>query len=248
MIVSEIMTTKVVTVSPDDTLIHAANLFRQYQFHHLPVVRHIAVPGEKHTSYVMHKTLLELQGLLTSEDIDLVVAASKQSSSGDLLRRSWQEQRVSEVMHHASLRVTPNTSVGAAAQILVERGLNSLPVVDYEQIGEETETRTILVGLLTRSDLLIVLARSLGTYEPGMQLVIPLQSGDLTPLAQTLLLAGELHIQVRSIIAAPLEGGTPHSATLRLGTINPAPLLVRLREAHIEYTFVDPLSEDTIHV
>ena len=39
MIVSEVMTTSLVTVTPGDTLSHAANLLRQYQFHHLPVVK-----------------------------------------------------------------------------------------------------------------------------------------------------------------------------------------------------------------
>ena len=246
MIVSEIMTTKMVTISPDNTLVHAANLFRQYQFHHLPVVRHVPAPGEKKTSYEAAPTLLELQGVLTAQAIEMVAAESKHLSSGDLLRRPWQEQRVAEVMHLASIRVTPNTSVAAAAQILVERGINALPVVEYEQVGEETQT--ILVGLLTRSDLLIALARALGAYEPGMQLIIPLHPGDLTPLAQIILLAKELHVQVRSIMAAPLEGGVPHSATLRLGTINPAPLLVRLKEAKIEYSFVDALTEGHIHV
>ena len=70
----------------------------------------------------------------------------------------------------------------------------------------------------------------------------------LAPLAHTLLLAAELHIQVRSVLAAPLEGGVPHVATVRLGTINPAPLLVRLQEASIAYSFVDPQSEGHIHV
>lgn len=246
MIVSEIMTTKMVTISPDNTLVHAANLFRQYQFHHLPVVRHVPAPGAKKTSYGAAQTLLELQGVLTAQAIEMVAAESKHLSSGDLLRRPWQEQRVAEVMHSASIHVTPNTSVAAAAQILVERGINALPVVEYEQVGEETQT--ILVGLLTRSDLLIALARALGAYEPGMQLIIPLHPGDLTPLAQIILLAKELHVQVRSILAAPLEGGVPHSATLRLGTINPAPLLVRLKEASIEYSFVDALAEGDIHV
>ena len=245
MIVSEIMTTKMVTIHPDDTLVHAANLFRQYQFHHLPVVRHVSVPGAKKTVYGRNPTVLELQGLLTSQDIELVVAESKHSSSGDLLRHSWQERHVSEMMHHASLRVTANTGVAAAAQLMVERGINSLPVVEYEQVGEETQT--ILIGLLTRSDLLIAFARSLGAFEPGMQVIIPLTSGVLTPLAQTLFLASEVHVQVRSILAAPLEGGVPRSATLRLGTINPAPLLVRLKEANIAYSFVDALTEDDIH-
>jgi acetoin utilization protein AcuB len=39
------------------------------------------------------------------------------------------------------------------------------------------------------------------------------------------------------------QDDAPHVATLRLGTINPSPLLVRLHEANIEYTFADPLSE-----
>ena len=184
MIVSEIMTTKLVTVSQDDTLSHAANLFRQHQFHHLPVVRAVrhhrgnGSDGRKLT----HKPQLLFEGMISSQDIDIVLALAKQSSSGDVLRRPWQEQRVSEVMHRASLRVTPGTTVAAAAQILVERGLNALPVVEYEHT--ERETNPILVGLLTRSDLLIALARSLGAYEPGMQLTLQLPMGDLLPLAR----------------------------------------------------------------
>jgi CBS domain-containing protein len=34
MIVHDIMTTKLITVAPDDTLAHAANLLRQYRFHY----------------------------------------------------------------------------------------------------------------------------------------------------------------------------------------------------------------------
>jgi acetoin utilization protein AcuB len=229
MIVRDVMTTKLITVTPDDTLSHAANLLRQYQFHHLPVVK-ASTAGSKRPI---------LEGLLTSQDIDMAAAVGSLSST-DLLHQPWQERRVVEVMHRASLRVTPNTSVAAAAQILVERGLNSLPVVEYEPMEQEgAETKPILVGLLTRSDLLIALARSLGAYEPGMQLIIPLPMGNLTPLAKTLLLAAELHISVRSVMAAPLEASIPVSAVLRLGTINPAPLLARLQEAQIQYSFAD---------
>src|SRR5690349_3206098 len=124
MIVSEVMSTRLITVTPDDTLSHAANLLRQYQFHHLPVVKPLET-GEAHSTEQGAKdSRLVLQGMLTSHDIDLVVALGKQSSSGDLLHRPWQEQRVVEVMHRASVRVTPSTGVAAAAQILVERGLN----------------------------------------------------------------------------------------------------------------------------
>src|SRR5947209_12244134 len=132
MIVSEIMATKLVTVAADDTLTHAANLLRQSQIHQLPLVRHAHT-----TERELQKSLLLLEGLLTSRDIDLAMALEKQSSSSDLLHRTWQEQRVAEVMHHATIRVTPTTNVAAAAQILVERGLNCLPVVEYEYTEHE---------------------------------------------------------------------------------------------------------------
>ncbi len=239
MIVSDVMTTRLVTVVPDDTLSHAANLLRQYQFHHLPVVRTAPTFGSIYTEKSQHPML---EGLLTSQDIDMAAAVG--TSSSEILRQPWGERRVFEVMHRATIRVSPTTSVAAAAQILVERGLNALPVVEYERqelsSGEQqgdTLLRPLLVGLLTRSDLLIALARSLGAFEPGMQLTIQLPLGDLTPLAKTLALAAELHIQVRSLLAAPLEGKVPLSATVRLGTIHPAPLLVRLQDEHIDYAY-----------
>ena len=248
MIVSEVMTTRLITVTPDDTLSHAANLLRQYQFHHLPVVT--STGSSNSIGYIRdgQGALPEFQGLLTSQDIDLV-AATASSSSSDLLHRPWRERFVAEVMHRSIISVTPDTSVAAAAQILVDRGLNCLPVVQYEQSEQDNEgaTRTVLVGLLTRSDLLMVLARSLGAFEPGMELTIEMLPGDMTPLAETLILAAQLHIQIRSIMAVPQESGVPNVATVRLGTINPAPLLVRLQEANIRYTFADPLSEGSKH-
>ncbi len=252
MIVKQIMTTELITVAPDDTLSHAANLLRQYQFHHLPVVRGGSGaatwhwPGDK-------KTPLLFEGLLTSQDIDIAVALERERNESGT-REPWQSRRVVEIMHRALIRVTPGTSVAAAALLLVERALNCLPVIQYEardaqgeaEQGEQPapaedwqEGRPLLVGLLTRSDLLTALARSLGVFEPGMQLTLPLRHGNMQPLARALALASELHIQVRSVVAAPLQGTFPRSATLRLGTINPAPFLLRLQEEQIQYAFAD---------
>jgi acetoin utilization protein AcuB len=278
MIVKEIMTTELITVAPDDTLSHAANLLRQYQFHHLPVVRGGSGAATWHWP-TDKKTPLVFEGLLTSQDIDMAVALEHENASGPA-REPWQNRRVVEVMHRALIRVTPGTTLAAAAMLLVERNLNCLPVIQYEakdeaqrrqtvngapalESGEvlppETgaalpqspapgvqaaaedwqEGRPLLVGLLTRSDLLTALARSLGVFEPGMQLIIPLRHGDMQPLARALALASELRISVRSVVAAPLQGAFPRAATLRLGTINPAPFLLRLHEEQIPYSFVD---------
>lgn len=239
MIVRDIMTTKLITVEPDDTLSHAANLLRQHQFHHLPVARTIKLTGEVHTDYTARHTVKVLEGVLTAQDIDLAVAVAKLGSVDETTGRPWQERSVAEVMHRAAMRVTPTTSLAAAAKLLVERGLNYLPVVEYEQIGQEA--KVLLVGLLTRSDLLLALARSMGAFEPGMQLDIVLPMGDMTPLATALRLASELHMPIRSVIAAPLVEGVPTIANLRLGTINPMALLLKLKEANIEYAFAEPL-------
>ena len=244
MIVSEVMTTQLVTVTPNDSLSHAAGLLRQHQFHHLPVVRPI-YRHETSNSWPV------LEGLITSNDIDLAAGVGNEKSINSE-QRPWEERRVADVMNRSIMRVTPTTSVAAAAQLLVERGLNCLPVVEYEESqnteqDSEYEARTFLVGLLTRSDLLIELARILGAFEPGMSLHIPLPTGDQTSLAKMLLLAAELHTKVDSVIVAPPKKGVPHVATVRIGTINPAPLLVRLQQAGISYSFANFQSERDTH-
>ena len=112
----------------------------------------------------------------------------------------------------------------------------------------EDKARTVLVGLLTRSDLLMALARSMGAFQPGIEVHIHLPDGDMTPLAKLLLMAAELHIQVRSILAGPLKGPVPSRAAVQLGTIHPAPLLMRLQKAGIEYEFTDFPQENETHV
>jgi acetoin utilization protein AcuB len=144
------------------------------------------------------------------------------------------------------LRVTPTTSIAAAAQMLVDRNLNYLPVVDYGVVQDEN--RALLVGLITRSDLLLTLARVMGALEPGMQLDILLSGGNIAALGRALTLASELHMHVLSVIASPDADGVIRVATLRLGTINPTPLLIRLRAETIQFSFGNPLAEGETYV
>src|SRR5215467_6396522 len=105
MIVSEVMTTQLVTVTPDDSLSHAASLLRQHQFHHLPVVRPLHRHETSHSWPV-------LEGLITYYDIDLA-ASLEANNSSKLEQQPWEERRVAEVMNRFILRVTPTTSVAA---------------------------------------------------------------------------------------------------------------------------------------
>jgi acetoin utilization protein AcuB len=251
MIVSDVMTTKLITVTPDDTLSHVASLLRQHQFHHLPVVQASGTPGSWKTEQGTGSVRPILEGLITAQDIEMAVAADASSDSDT--RQPWQERHVAEIMHRDIMRVSPTTSVAAAAQIMVDRSLNCLPVTEYASVVQQKPnsndqgTEAVLVGLLTRSDLLLAFARSMGAFAPGMDLVLPLPAGDLTPLGKALLLAAELHIPVRSILAAPTEGNVPHVVTVRLATMYPTPLLVRLQQAQIQYSFADHSSGGVSH-
>ncbi len=243
--VRDIMTTKLITLTPDDTLAHAANLFRQHKFHHLPVARTVNVVSSQNLTNEKPRKALLLEGLLTSQDIDLAATLAGQDGADDA-QRGWQERKVVEVMHRALLRVTPTTSVAAAAQMLVDRNLNYIPVVEYGLV--DGESRAMLVGLITRSDLLLALSRAMGALEPGMQLDIVLPIGDMATLGRALVLASELHMQIRSVMATPDPDGVPRVATMRLGTINPTPLLIRLKAAGIQFSFGSPLTEGEAYV
>jgi acetoin utilization protein AcuB len=243
LIVRDIMTTKLITLTPDDSLAHAANLFRQHHFHHLPVVQTVNIVSSQHPDSEKPRKGFLLDGLLTSQDIDMASALGERD---DDAQHFWQERKVVEVMHRAQLRVTPTTSVAAAAQLLVERNLNYIPVVEYGLVGEES--KAMLVGLITRSDLLLALSRAMGALEPGMQLDIILPLGSMATLGHALVLASELHMQIRSVMAAPDPDGVPRVATVRLGTINPTPLLIRLKAEGIQFSFGSPLTEGEAYV
>src|SRR5260370_38778768 len=104
MIVSEVMTTKLVTIAPDDTLSHAANLLRQYQFHHLPVVKVSKTVESFEPNHATQKTLL-LEGLLTSQDIELASSSGKWSPSY-FLQHPCSERHVSKLMHRPQIRAS----------------------------------------------------------------------------------------------------------------------------------------------
>src|SRR5689334_11908189 len=116
MLVRDMMTTHLVTVAPDDTLAHAANLFHQRQFHHLPVVRILKAPAHEGVTDAQ-QTAYEFAGLLTTLDFDITPEHVRHDSSSDILSRAWHEQRVAEVMDRSPVCVMSTASVGSAAQL-----------------------------------------------------------------------------------------------------------------------------------
>ena len=135
MMVRELMSTDLVTLTEDETLAHAQGCMARGRIRHLPVVR----DGK-------------LVGLLTHRDL---LAASfsifAEVDRGEQ-RRIFGTVPVVEAMHRDVVTVAPDLPVREAARILIENKYGCLPVVG--PAGE-------LVGIVTEADFLHLTVRLL---------------------------------------------------------------------------------------
>lgn len=108
--VHTIMTSKVITLSPSDTLGQAREIFMTKRIHHIPIVE-----GKK------------LVGLITSWDIFKL----------GLSAVAYQDMRVSEVMSTHLATLDPDQHIGAVAEVLMEHLFHAVPIVNehHELLG-----------------------------------------------------------------------------------------------------------------
>lgn len=104
--ISTIMTKKVLTVRPQDTLEVVKDILFFKHVHHIPVVE--------------GRTLI---GIITS--FDLVRLGRCQDE--------YKSIKVSEVMTTKVATLTPNDKIGAAAEIFLENLFHGLPIVNEDQ-------------------------------------------------------------------------------------------------------------------
>src|SRR5512143_917608 len=129
MLVSQIMSKKVVTITPDKGVGQALQLMQQHQIRHLPVV-------EKD----------RMVGWITSRDLREVLLASM-----------LEKITVRDVMVQAPITVTPDTDVEEAARLVVEHKIGGMPVVEGDRlVGVLTmldliSAFTTMLGLLRSS-------------------------------------------------------------------------------------------------
>jgi acetoin utilization protein AcuB len=129
MKLSEIMTTRVVGVDPDDTLDDAIALLDRHGFRHLPVLRKGA-----------------LVSLLSRRDVS--TATGWHTSSQRRSRGHRGPLLVREIMRDRVVTLTPDHEVDAAASMMVGKRVGMIPVIDGN---------SLLVGVVTGSDILSAL-------------------------------------------------------------------------------------------
>ena len=154
MIVGNRMTKEPITVEPDDLLIRASHKMQAGGFRRLPVVS-----AGKLVGIVSERDLCEHRG-------------------------SLERTKINGMMTEDPVTVTPTTTLEEAAQILVERQIGGLPVVENGR----------LVGIITTSDILKAFLDVMGASQGGSTRI-------------DLVLEGEEHGLVEATRIVAREGG-----------------------------------------
>ena len=127
MQVREIMSTDIEVVDRNDNLRTVEERMATKQLRHLPVLEQ----GE-------------IVGIVTQGDL-FKAAMSSAMGYGEKAQQAYlQSVRVKEIMTYPVVTVSPDTSVAAAADMIINIGIGCLPVVDDHQ----------LIGIVTKTDLL----------------------------------------------------------------------------------------------
>lgn len=136
--VRAIMRTDLVTVTPEDHLGTALARMADRDVHRLPVV-------QEQSGDVL------LVGIISDRDLRLAADSPFTGHDPEQIAESLRHLSVGSVMtSDPELQVVfPSTPVSEAARIMIEGSLGGLPVVEQEH------GRRFLVGLVTRTDLLL---------------------------------------------------------------------------------------------
>jgi CBS domain-containing protein len=136
MYVKDLMSREVMTIGRNDTLLMVDDLMAERHLRHIPVVED-----------------RDVVGVVTQRDL---FKASMSSTMGygqkghrAFLHTVW----VKEIMTYPVITVSPDTTVSAAADLMLTKGIGCLPVIEGDA----------LVGIVTKTDLLRHL-RALSTH------------------------------------------------------------------------------------
>jgi acetoin utilization protein AcuB len=140
-------------------------------------------------------------------------------------------QTVADVMNPNVIVVNPDTPVEVAAQLMIDNKIGALPVVAADS--------NMLVGIVSQTDLFIVLARLLGGGSPSTRLELVLD--DLpAQLAIVATLAQQSQVGITSLVTLPADHGSPQRRlVLRISSMVSRPFVSELRRAGVHVDVPD---------
>jgi acetoin utilization protein AcuB len=128
VLVSQIMSRRVVTVDMDDRLQVAKEIFDNVKFNHLLVI------DEEN----------QLQGVLSHRDLVRALSPNLGTAAEFVRDTDTLHKRVHQVMSHDPITIAPDIDIKQASELILKHGIGCLPVL---------ENNTIL-GIITWKDLL----------------------------------------------------------------------------------------------
>ncbi len=158
MFVSNWMTKRVFTVSPDESISSAAKIANEKNVKHLPVVSRGKV-----------------KGILSDRDIKEYVPSKATSLDVYELHYLLAKTKVKEIMKKRVYTALPDTPIEEAAMIMHDRGIGCLPVLEGDN----------LVGIISDKDIYEVLVDITGIRHGGhrISMVIEDKPGSIKDVA-----------------------------------------------------------------
>ncbi len=148
MLIKDWMTTDVITIDPEDTVLDAMHIMRENKIRRLPVAK--------------DKKLL---GIITEKDIKTFSPSKASTLDIYEMHNILAETLVKDVMTKKVITVSPDDPIEKAALILRDKRIGGLPVVDE---------KNNLVGVITAIDVFDVFVEAMGMRIPGARISIVL--------------------------------------------------------------------------
>lgn len=166
MLVKDRMSRNPVTAQPETTHKQAAELMRDQNVHHLPVVNKQG----------------QLVGIIVHEDLLSAQPSTATTLSIYEIHSLLSKLQLKEIMRHPVITVSPDCPLEEAARLMLTEDIGCLPVMENDR----------LVGIITDTDVFATLVALLGGGEEGgrFTLRLPDKPGYLAKVAQAVADAG----------------------------------------------------------
>jgi len=178
MYVGRIMHTNLITVSPKATLVEARELIEKWAIDHLLVVDNKG----------------KLVGIISDRDLKQYWASPANTLSTHELGYLLEKILVEMIMVKTVVTITTETTIERAAFIMQVNNINSLPVMEDED----------LVGIITSTDVMGVLLEAIGMNEESVRITV-LVKDRIGAIADVSAILRDQAINIQSMITLPIR-------------------------------------------
>jgi CBS domain protein, putative len=206
MAVKDFMTRKVVYISPNTTIAHAADMMREQKLHRLPVIEND-----------------QLVGLVTEGTIAEASPSKATSLSIYEMNYLLNKTKVGDVMIRDVVTISQFASLEDATYLMLKNKIGILPVVDNEQ----------LYGVITDRDIFKAFLEVSGYGEEGVRLRFVTEN-KVGVLEQIIRLLVEENLNISNTVNIPRKDGKVVIEVQLAGNIDTALLKKKFEEHAME--------------